>query len=148
MHALKRSICAFACLVVSSSLCAAAVALYELYQHGPAFYNAAHVLGGVLFYDFFTILLSLPGLLPMLWIVWRWKNLRGWRLWLFLILGSSSGPFSLIVFVILEQFRVPDIGGWGSIAAPALLWALCVSTLTTLIYLGVSKPLRLYETVH
>jgi hypothetical protein len=103
---------------------------------------------GVLIFSYPTLVLSIPGLLLAILMALHFKDLRGRRFWLFLVLGSLLGPFSLTLFGLLLQWRQPDLGGWDPVVMPpALLWALSVSALATILYLAAARFLRLYESV-
>ena len=72
------------------------------------------------------------------------KNVRGHRFWLTFGFGSLLGPFSITVIGLLKKWRIPDLGGWEPLVQPMMIWALSVSTLATLLYLGAARFFRLY----
>ena len=147
MRSNRRLPCLLVCLIVSSAFCAAVVAAHTLWTRDPHTLTLARVLLGVFIFSFPTLVLSIPGLLLAILMALQFRDLRGRRFWIFLVLGSLMGPFSLTVFQLLLQWRQPDLGGWDPVIPPALLWALSVSTLATILYLAAARFLRLYESV-
>jgi len=134
MRWLLRIALSFASFVLSSALCAAAIALYE-----------TRLLAGMLIYGVACLFFGTPGYLLSLLIVLTYRSVHGGQYWLFLALGSLFGPLSLTGMGLYENWRYPGMGGWDLIAFPIMLWGLSVSTLTTLIYLAAARRLRLYQ---
>ena len=139
MRSNRRLTCLLVCLIVSSAFCDAVVAAHTLWTRDPHTLTLARVLMGVLIFSFPTLVLSIPGLLIAILMALYFRDLRGRRFWLFLVLGSLTGPFSLTLCMLLLQWRQPDLGGWREVIQPALLWALSVSTLATILYLAAAR---------
>ncbi len=142
----ERVVCSLFALVFSAAACGGVVAGYTLYTRDPATFVPSRILLGVVLFGAVTLLLSIPGYALFLALALTIRDLRGYRLWLVFLLGSLLGPFSITVIGLLDNLRVPDLGGWQPLVKPMMIWALSVSTLATLLYLGAATLFRLYPT--
>ena len=140
----ERVVCSFFSLVVSAAVCGAVVAGYTLYTRDPATFVPSRILLGVVLFGSVTLFLSTPGYALFLVLALTIRNLQGYRFWLVFALGSLLGPFSLTVVWLFENWRVPDLGGWEPLVKPMMIWALSVSTLATLLYLGAARLFHLH----
>ena len=142
----ERVMISFFSLVLSAAVCGASVGGYTLYTRDPATFVLSRILLGTVLFGSVTLLLAAPGYALFLVLALTIRNVQGYRFWLVFALGSLLGPFSLFLAWLFESWRVPGLGGWDPLVKPMMTWALCVSTLATLLYLGAARFLRSYPT--
>jgi hypothetical protein len=82
-----------------------------------------------------VFLFSLPGWLLAIPIVLAVRNIRGWRFWMYFVLGSSIGPVWFLGMGLYFSHTSPNYAG--SVPGPIDLYyrPAAVSSLTTLLYL-------------
>src|ERR1035441_5098358 len=85
----------------------------------------------------FTLLFSFPGWLIAIPTVVIWSDIRGWRFWMYLGIGSSIGPIWIFVLMLYPFLRAPNQSAYsrGPTVLAMLGLAAAVSGPATLIYL-------------
>jgi hypothetical protein len=88
----KRLVYSFGSVVVSGSVCGAIV-LFPYFIAKPAEHHSAiALLGMFLFFEFMVLMLTFPCWLLATPIILVATDFRGWRFWMYWVIGSSLGP--------------------------------------------------------
>jgi len=99
----------------------------------------AHVsANGLLLFVCYALIFSIPGWLLALPIVFVVANFRGWRFWMYWVIGSAIGPVVILGFALYSFLKSPKSAGF-SPPIELVYLAAAVSSLTTLIYLLLTK---------
>ena len=89
----KRLIYSFVSVLVSGSVCGATVLFPQYLARPHDHLSAIGLIGMFLFFESLVLTLTFPCWLLATPIVLIAIDLRGWRFWMYLAIGSSVGPF-------------------------------------------------------
>jgi hypothetical protein len=131
----KRLFYSLISVVLAAGISGAAVMLQQLLTNPHAQLGAEAWLGSVVFFDYWVVLLSLPGWLLAIPAVLLVTNLQGWRFWMYLVLGSFIGPVLILAIAIYSSIQGPSFAGFSRDAVSTAFLAAAISCLTTLFYL-------------
>jgi hypothetical protein len=92
-------------------------------------------LGSFIFFCIVTLYLGVPGWFLAMPFVLCVKNVRGWRLWMLLLVGCSVGPLVIVGVAIWTFARSGTLAGFAPEANGLFLMAMGVSTVATVVYL-------------
>ena len=107
------------------------LALQNIATNPNAHFETAEFLGGI----WVVVCCSVPGLLLAIPIILTLTNIRGWRFWIYLAIGSSIGPLLILGFGLYIFLAEPNVGGLMAHGAPVIGLATAVSCLTSLFFL-------------
>jgi hypothetical protein len=130
----ERVLLSLASVVMAALVCLAGVLLHSALPSHRGSLQASDLIftgGFVVFFCSLGWVLSVPFVLVA-------TNLRGWRFWLYLALGSGAGPllmFAVFAFFYLAVPQSPSAHWFGPELRPLVYLAAAISSLTALIYL-------------
>ena len=92
-------------------------------------------LSEVAIFGVYTFLCSLPGWLLALPIIWLVNDLKTWRFWALLALGTGIGPLLMFAVALYTALTSTGFAEFTPEAKNLVFLATAISGLTTLIYL-------------
>ena len=131
----KRLFYSLISVVVAAGICGGFVVCEQMIVDSKVPFIAKAWLGSVVFFDYWVVLLSLPGWLLAIPAVLLVRDLRRWRFWVYLALGSFIGPVLILGIAFISALRAPNFAGFPRDSMSTVFLAAGISFLTTLIYL-------------
>jgi hypothetical protein len=127
----KRLIYSLVSVTLAAFIGDAFFTIGEVFAFPSQHFEASGFLPGLVF----VFLFSLPGWVLSIPVVLIVTNVRGWRFWMYLVIGCSIGPLLMFGIALYGFLTDPRTDGFAAGASPLLFLGTAVSCLTTLIYL-------------
>lgn len=131
----KRLFYSLISVVIGAGFCGAFVVSQQMIANPHRPFSPQAWFGSIVFFDYWVVLLSLPGWLLAIPAVLLVKDLSGWRFWVYLALGSCIGPVLILGIASYFALSAPRFVGFPQNSMPTAGLAAGISCLTTLIYL-------------
>lgn len=127
----KRLIYSLFSVVAAGSIFGVVVALQTI----PANPSTRFQIAEVISYIWVLVFGSLPGWILTIPVVLIVTNIRGWRFWMYLAIGSAIGPALILGIAIFVYFSSSHAVGLAWRVNSAQMLAAAISFVATLIYL-------------
>jgi hypothetical protein len=131
----KRLIYSLVAAVLGAGISGACGAAQQVVTNSHGHLSAMAVWTAILFFDPWVIALSLPGWLLALPLVLLVTNVRGWRFWVYWIIGIAFGPAIVLVVNSVAAAQGFSLAGIPGGLSAATYLAAAISGLSSLIYL-------------
>jgi hypothetical protein len=131
----KRLFYSLISVVIGAGVCGGVLVSQQMIMNPHMRFSLQAWLGSIAFFDYWVVLLSLPGWLLAIPAVLLVRDLRRWRFWVYLALGSFIGPVLILGIAFYSAVRAPNFAGFPRDSMSTAYLAAGISFLTTLIYL-------------
>lgn len=131
----KRLFYSLISVVIGAGICGGFVVSQQMIANPHMPFSPQAWLGSIVFFDYWVVLLSLPGWLLAIPAVLLVRDLRRRRFWLYLALGSCIGPVLILGIAFYSALSAPNFAGFPRNSMSTAYLAAGISFLTTLIYL-------------
>ena|ERR1035438_6285377 len=122
-------------VVVGAGVCGGALMIQRMIADPHTPFSPQAWVGSIVFFDYWLVLLSLPGWLLAIPAVLLVRDLRGLRFWIYLAMGSCIGPAIILGIAFYSALRSPNFVGFPENSLSTVCLAAGISSVTTLIYL-------------
>jgi hypothetical protein len=131
----KRLFYSLISVVIGAGICGGFVISQQMIANPHMPFSPQAWFGSVVFFDYWVVLLSLPGWLLAIPAVLLVRDLRRWRFWVYLALGSCVGPVLIFGIAFYSALSAPSFAGLPQNSVSAACLAAGISFVTTLLYL-------------
>jgi len=131
----KRLIYSLVSAILGAGVCGACAAAEQVVHNAHGHLNAEAVWTAIVFFDPWVMALSLPGWFLALPLVLLVRKVRGWRLWMYWVMGICFGPAIVSVVEWIAVSRGFTLAGIPGGLTTAYYLSAAISGLSSLIYL-------------
>jgi hypothetical protein len=131
----KRLVYSLISTVIGAAACGSVVVIPQFLSNAHNRISTMGLLTGVIYFDTWVVVLSVPGWLLAIPIVLLVKNIRGWRFWMYCAIGVLFGPALILAIGFYSALRAPSFAGFPGDSMSVVYIATAVSGLATFLYL-------------
>ena len=131
----KRLVYSLISAVIGAATCGSIIAIPQFLSNAHSRISSMGLLTGVIYFDTWVVVLSVPGWLLAIPIVLLVRNIRGWRFWMYCAIGILFGPALILAVGFYSALRAPSFAGFPGDSMSVVYIAGAVSGLTGFLYL-------------